>query len=232
MWNDTREISVFIDESGSFEPTVVSSRFYLVCLVFHNQSADISDAIARLEDALEGLGLPPDYCVHAGPLIRREGDCKNESRERRRAIFAKMLSFIRKADFSYRCFFLDKRFESGEGAVHDALLQKILSFLMENSAEFNAFDRLKIYYDNGQAQVMRLIREAFIPFSSKVEFVDGVTPSKYRLFQVADTICTLELVRLKLEIEHRISDSEFAFFNGIQNLKKNYLKPIERKRHS
>ena len=38
-------------------PTVVSSRFYLVCLVFHNQSADISDAIARLEDALEGLGL-------------------------------------------------------------------------------------------------------------------------------------------------------------------------------
>ena len=57
MWNDTREISVFIDESGSFEPTVVSSRFYLVCLVFHNQSADISDAIARLEDALEGLGL-------------------------------------------------------------------------------------------------------------------------------------------------------------------------------
>ena len=40
MWNDTREISVFIDESGSFEPTVVSSRFYLVCLVFHNQSAE------------------------------------------------------------------------------------------------------------------------------------------------------------------------------------------------
>ena len=102
---------------------------------------------------------------------------------------------------------------------------------MKNSAEFNAFGRLKVYYDNGQAQVMRLIREAFIPFSSKVEFVDGVTPSKYRLFQVADAICTLELVRLKLEIEHRISDSEFAFFNGIQNLKKNYLKPIERKRH-
>lgn len=41
IMNKTKEISVFIDESGSFEPDEESSRFYLICLVFHDQSSSI-----------------------------------------------------------------------------------------------------------------------------------------------------------------------------------------------
>ena len=57
------------------------------------------------------------------------------------------------------------------------------------------------------------------------------TFSRRGLFQVADMIATLELVRLKLETEGRISDAEKEFFLSIQNLKKNFLKPTARKRH-
>lgn len=57
-----------------------------------------------------------------------------------------------------------------------------------------------------------------------------VTPEKYKLFQVADMLATLELLRLKLENDRRISDAEKEFFLSIQNLKKNFLKPIARKR--
>ena len=32
----TKEISVFVDESGSFEPDEESSRYYIVCFVFHD----------------------------------------------------------------------------------------------------------------------------------------------------------------------------------------------------
>ena len=35
MAKTTKEISVFIDESGSFDPDRSSSRSYLVCMVFH-----------------------------------------------------------------------------------------------------------------------------------------------------------------------------------------------------
>ncbi len=56
-----------------------------------------------------------------------------------------------------------------------------------------------------------------------------MTPAKYRLFQVADFLCTLELTRIKLENEHQISESEKKFFVSIQNLKKHYLKPVARK---
>lgn len=43
-------------------------------------------------------------------------------------------------------------------------------------------------------------------------------------------LATLELLRLKLENDRRISDAEKEFFLSIQNLKKNFLKPIARKR--
>lgn len=50
-----------------------------------------------------------------------------------------------------------------------------------------------------------------------------------RLFQAADLLCTLELTRIKLEIEKRISESEKKFFVSIQNFKKHYLKPMAHK---
>ena len=52
---------------------------------------------------------------------------------------------------------------------------------------------------------------------------------KYKLFQVADMICAIELARLKLQHIGHISDSEKDFFMGIGNFRKNYLKPILRK---
>ena len=85
----------------------------------------------------------------------------------------------------------------------------------------------------GEAPAVGEVRASpslFLLFSSRVEFVPYVTSSKYRLFQAADMIATLELIRIKLENEGRISDTEKMFFLSIQNLKKNYLKLLERKR--
>lgn len=61
----TKNISVFIDESGSFDPDRLSSRYYIVCMVFHDQSRDISrehfqvaDLICTLELARAKLATP------------------------------------------------------------------------------------------------------------------------------------------------------------------------------
>jgi len=54
-------------------------------------------------------------------------------------------------------------------------------------------------------------------------------PSKYRLFQVADAICTLELVKAKLSDTGKLTHSEERFFGGEKFLRKVYLKPVERK---
>ena len=41
-------------------------------------------------------------------------------------------------------------------------------------------------------------------------------------------ICTLELLATKLE-DDGLSKSEDEFFGGVRNLRKNYLRPLERK---
>ncbi len=225
----TKEISVFVDESGSFEATRESSRYYLVCMVFHNQEISVDDEIKELEVSLANLGLPSTHCVHAGPLIRRESPYATLNRSVRRSIFRRMFLFMHKANISYHCFKIDKNFLGIVPNVHDPLLQQIISFLLVNAEEFTRFSKLKIYYDNGQLQLTTLLKEAFAMFSSRTEFISEVEPSKYRLFQAADIACTLELIRQRLEDTGRLSESENAFFAGPKNFRKNYLKLLDHK---
>ena len=225
----TKNISVFIDESGSFDPDRLSSRYYIVCMVFHDQSRDISREIENLETSFESMKLKRQLCVHAGPLIRREAEYVTIDRATRRGIFRRIFLFMHNACISYKCFKIDKYFLGSSQSVHDPLLQQIVQFLLEHTAEFNAFDRLKVYYDNGQAELTRLLKESFALFASRTEFIPEVEPSRYRLFQVADLICTLELARAKLATPEGLSESERAFFGGERNFKKNFLKLLDRK---
>ena len=226
-----KEISVFVDESGSFVPLSedTSSPYYLLCMVFHDQDTDISKDIERLEDSFQLMGLNRNHCVHAGPLIRREQCYEHMTREERRGIFQHMLAFFRRADISYKCFKVNKRNNTKQGAIHDALLGQIVKFLVAHSSEFDSYDTLKVYYDNGQSQIKNLLQEAFAIYSAKTEFVPNVLPARYRLFQAADLACTLELVRLKLDDLGTLTASETAFFGGIKVLRKGYLKPLSRK---
>lgn len=225
----TKEISVFVDESGTFSSDSSSSHFYVICMVFHDQDDAIDEAIEKLNESLCASGLDGEHAVHAGPLIRWEEPYRHFRRQDRRIIFSKMLAFFRHVNIKYRCFFVDKRFVDTTISLHDSLLQQVVSFLIKHAAELNEYDKLKIYYDNGQHDVLEILRDAFALFSAKIEFVSEVSPSKYKLFQLADFICTLELVRLKLDSDKRISSAEKDFFLSIQNLKRNFLKPMLRK---
>ena len=73
-----RELSIFVDESGDFGPYKLHSPFYIVTLVFHEQSTDISTNINHLNDKIRWCGLP-ETPVHTGPLIRKENEYSNLS---------------------------------------------------------------------------------------------------------------------------------------------------------
>ena len=229
MAEKIKEISVFVDESGTFDSDAVASQFYIVCMVFHDQDIDLSKEIASLDASLANMGLKSDQCIHAGPLIRREKEYSEMSREERRGVFTRMMGFLRKINVTYKCFRVDKTLIGSHQDIHDSLLQQIVQFLISNAAKFNSYGKLKVYYDNGQSDLTALLKEAFAIFSSRTEFIPEVEPSKYRLFQVADLACTLELARAKLSEPEGLSESERVFFGGEKNFKKNYLKLLDRK---
>ena len=103
---NVKEISVFVDESGSFAPLEAdpASPYYLLCMVFHNQEDDISAEVERLADALQAIGLDRDHTIHAGPLIRREDEYANMPRERRIGIFRRMMVFLQRPNSSIGAF--------------------------------------------------------------------------------------------------------------------------------
>ena len=55
-----------------------------------------------------------------------------------------------------------------------------------------------------------------------------VKPVNYKLFQIADLICTIELLAIKAE-NNSFSHSELDFFNNVRDFKKNFLKPLRKK---
>ena len=68
-----KELSVFIDGSGDFGKYDPKAPFYIISMVVHDQSKDISEQIRVLDDILKMTSLDRDF-IHVGPLIRREDE--------------------------------------------------------------------------------------------------------------------------------------------------------------
>ena len=85
-------LSVFVDESGNFGEYDYRAPFYIISLVFHDQTNDISKDLYYLEKELSYLGLP-SHCIHAGPIIRSEDDYKGMLLENRRKILMSLMFF-------------------------------------------------------------------------------------------------------------------------------------------
>lgn len=221
-----KELSIFIDESGDFGEYEKHSPYYIITMVFHDQSSDIQPAISKLNAELSFLGLD-DICIHTGPIIRMEEIYKDMEIPDRRRIFNKMIAFIRQIDVKYHCFYIEKRKVEDVVAATGLLSKQISLFIKDHYEEFLSFDDVKIYYDNGQVEVSKILSSVFNALLPNPVF-RKVMPKDYKLFQVADLLCSLKLVSLKMENKF-FSKSEMTFFGNLRDLKKNYLKPLQKK---
>ena len=79
------ELSVFIDESGDFGDYRLHSSYYIISMVFHDQSDDIQPQIKKLEENLSYIGYP-HHCTHIGPIIRNEYEYRRDTLENRQKI--------------------------------------------------------------------------------------------------------------------------------------------------
>ena len=221
-----KEISIFIDESGDFGEYAVHSPFYIITMVFHDQSIDISEDISKLDKELDYLGLH-DLCIHTGPIIRKEEIYKCMSIPERRRVFNKMVAFVRQLDITYKSFYIEKKHVDDPVEAAGKLAKQISSFIREHYSDFLDSDQVKIYYDNGQIQVSKILASVFSVLLPNPIF-RKVLPKDYKLFQVADLLCTFTLIELKIE-NNLYSKSEEIFFGNRRDFKKNYLKHIKKK---
>lgn len=221
------ELSIFVDESGDFGMYRVHSPYYIVTMILHEQSKDISSEITKLNFQLSNLGYK-NHVVHTEPLIRREEDYQNLSPNKRKSIFTKLYYFTSKCDIQYKSFIFHKKDFENSLKLESRMVREISSlFIKENLTYFQKFKKILLYYDNGQHELNRILNTALSAELTTYN-IRKVLPCNYKLFQAADLICTLELLRLKSEAGN-LTRSEQLSFHSKRDLKKDFLRGLYKK---
>lgn len=222
-------LSVFVDESGILSDQDGSSRFYILTLVFHDQSFDVGHQVELLNRDLDSVGIA-NLCFHAAPIIRANGSFEFMNWDLRRKIFSRMMGFARSVDFKYHCIVVDKKFVNTSDQIISKLESQLENWVNESNLRFEEFQLIKVYYDCGQKRITNLLHTFFNKHKSLVvDFAQAVEPRKYKLFQVADLVCTLKLLEIKLQYGIGLAPCENRFFGGPKAFKHNILRRIKRK---
>lgn len=168
-----------------------------------------------------------NHVVHTEPLIRREEDYKNIPANERRAIFSRLFYFLNKSDIKYKSFIFHKKEYKDIFKLEEKMVQEISLFMRENLNYFQNFEKIILYYDNGQHELNRILNTVFATELVSYE-IRKALPCDYKLFQVADLVCTLELMKIKSQT-NELTRSEQLIFHSKRNLKEDFLKPLTRK---
>lgn len=221
-------LSIFVDESGDFGTYSQHSPYYIVTMVFHNQESKITEQIQKLDQEILSLGYEKDFVIHTAPLIRKEEMFSSVSPNERRALFTKLFYFVMKSDIYYKTFIFEKRQFENVLKLEGRMAKEISQFIRGNQDFFQSFESVILYYDNGQHELNRILNTVLAMELSQYD-VRKVLPKDYKLFQAADLICTLQLLSLKCD-RHELSRSEQLIFHNERELKKQFLKPIRKKK--
>ena len=221
------ELSIFIDESGDFGKYEEHCPYYIVSLVFHDQKYTIQNNVKHLKLSLEQMGLK-NHTVHTGPLIRKEKSYSNETLKFRYNLFNKLFHFTRNINIKYKNIIVNKKDNKTVLDINKKISKQLSMFIKENIEFFSKFDRIVVYYDNGQMQLTNIIMSVFSSnFGDCFEF-KTVLPNEYRLFQTTDFICTLYLIEHKLACNKNLTSSENKFFGSARLFNKNFMKHIKK----
>ena len=127
---------------------------------------------------------------------------------------------------TYETVVVNRKEAADKIALSGKLGREISKVISKHEAFFYEFEKVIVYYDNGQIELSVILNTVFSIHFSSVEFRKA-EPQKYRLLQIADFICSIELLKIK-KVENRLSKSEEIFFSNHRNLKRHSLKQLKR----
>ena len=223
-----KELSIFADESGGQNG---HSKYYALSLVFHDQADDIGPQIAEHERGLAIRGLK-NIPFHAGPILNGHEEYENVSVDDRKSYFHLFFMDLQKLPVTYHTF-LYRRSEVGDKDAFTARMKRdLVNFFFDYLEFFQAYNVVKIYYDNGQEMVAHALHAAAeYALSKNVVLYRNAKASEFFLSQAADLLCTLELTAHKYACNEPTRTDELMFGCN-RAFRKNYLKAIKRKRLS
>lgn len=220
------ELSVFVDESGDQGG---QSKYYALTLVFHDQSNSLGNNLASHARGLRSRHLE-DIPFHAGPLMTGHGKYEGMDFSMRKVYFQLFYLDVQHLPIKYQTFVYARRAFSDTDSLVARMRRDVIGLLFNNLGYFQSFDRVKIYYDNGQEIVVRALHTAVeYALSREAILYRKAEHSDFILAQAADLLCTLEVTAMKYRDNGQTKTDE-KLFGSARSFKKNYMKAIRRKR--
>lgn len=222
-----RELSVFVDESGDVGET---SSYYLITLVLHAQNEPIEDSVKLYELSLRDKGLK-NVPMHLGPLMNGNDNFRFWEVADRKRFLSSFAVLIDHLPFRYTTLAYVKSELGGDASKLMVRMKRDLTMkLFDNLDYLQHFDIVKVYYDNGQSIVTEVLHDAIEYVLAKEAIIyRDASPDDYRLFQVADYACGIELGAMKYG-NHDDRPTDRLFFGTWRTFKKNFLAKLRKHR--
>ncbi len=218
-----KRLNIFVDESGDFGFVNGSSDLYAVSFTLHESADSIENELKYLNRKLADLNY--DGMIHLAYLVAKRGDYSHFDLERRKSIFWAIFYFSNRVKVKIRTVIIDKKYINKKMQLNMALAREIGQFINDNKAYFDTFDKIVIYYDNGQ-ETLATILDTLFATNPKVERRIEFDHTKKRLSQVSDMLTVIDKLDYKRKNNIAFTKAEKYFFNGrdfrhIINLLKN-----------
>ncbi len=219
-----KTLNIFIDESGDFGVNNNASDLYVVSFVYLSSLNNIEPFLNALKKRLNKLKFTK--MIHTADLIRHKGDYKDLSIDQRRKIFTAIYQFSRKSPIKLKSIIVNKKYTNTYKLLKKQLTMELNELISNNLKYFQKFDKITIYYDNGQSQLTSILEDVFKNFN--ISFISDFDKIKEKLFQVADMLTFMDKYYYKFKHKLYISKNEKIFFENMEMRK--LLKGLKSKR--
>ena len=164
--------------------------------------------------------------IHTADLIRNKGDYKYLSINQRQSIFNSLFVFTKRSPIKLKSIIVSKKYTDTYKLLKKQLTIELNELVSNNYKFFQKFDKIKIYYDNGQSQLTSILEDVFKNFN--ISFISDFDKIKEKLFQVADMLTFIDKYYYKFQHKLYISKNEKIFFENMEMRK--LLKELKSKR--
>lgn len=206
-----KRLNIFIDETGEFGYEDGASELYGVSFTFHEQDDNIQKEIENLNKRLEKIGYRK--MIHMADLIMHRGDYSKYDIKKRKSIFNAIYQFARKIPIKYRTIIVDKNYVDNGDVLRRKLIIDINSMLKDHEKYFYKFDKIVLYYDNGQEPLGYILDSLFIRFNGYEHRVNFNHEEK-RLFQISDMLTYIDKAIYKHKNNIKYKKAELYFFSN------------------
>ena len=220
-----KRLNIFVDETGEFGFGNGASELYGVSFTFHEQKDDIAVEILKFNERLTKIGYTK--MIHMADLIMKRGDYKDFSISKRKSIFNAIYQFSRKIPIKYQTIIIDKKYTNNSRILKQQLSITINQMIKKHEQYFNKFDKIVMYYDNGQEILATILESIFLRFDSFEHKVDFNHEEK-RLFQISDMLTYIDKYDYKYKNKRKFTKGE-KFFFSVDEIRK-ILKELNKKK--